>query len=361
MNFFVTFYSPHNPKKTICRMNSTIRTAQFNSETPLGDAYLGSDKKSSFELNKAECVQEKDELMVPSIELLRSMSFSSDAPSMTDATDTENSPIQTDYYPNDPRLPFHFSWVDDGMIGGCSIPSTKMHYRALSDNGVGLIVNVTENPIVPATTEYGCHKINSHEFVNGRYDDIFDDIHPQDDLSVLFLPVRDGEVPTFEQIHRFISEAKKFIRNGKKVVVHCQAGIGRTGIMLASFLIDKYSITASVALSDLRSIRPHSLQFNSFTWSIAPFMNSQEFTWSPNPIQEVFLDMFYDSMYLTSDNAITNSTENEMSDYYRSIIGGLLDTPRSEDKCCFACMKTTHVGPLHVYNGSTHLSKFNKC
>lgn len=26
------------------------------------------------------------------------------------------------YYPTDPRLPWHFSWIDDGMIGGMSCP-----------------------------------------------------------------------------------------------------------------------------------------------------------------------------------------------------------------------------------------------
>ncbi len=46
------------------------------------------------------------------------------------------------------------------------------------------------------------------------------------------------------------------IANNKKVVVHCYAGMGRTNLMLATYLIHHLGIHADQALEEVKSRRP---------------------------------------------------------------------------------------------------------
>src|SRR5438128_5744513 len=49
--------------------------------------------------------------------------------------------------------------------------------------------------------------------------------------------VEDFTAPTLDQVDEFVAFVDSKIGEGKKVLVHCYAGRGRTGTMLAAFLI----------------------------------------------------------------------------------------------------------------------------
>ncbi|NIX58296.1 MAG: protein tyrosine phosphatase, partial [candidate division Zixibacteria bacterium] len=46
------------------------------------------------------------------------------------------------------------------------------------------------------------------------------------------------------------------ITESRKVVVHCYAGMGRTNLMLANYLIHYLGISADEALEEIRNRRP---------------------------------------------------------------------------------------------------------
>ncbi|KAH6568503.1 hypothetical protein BASA50_004755 [Batrachochytrium salamandrivorans] len=207
-------------------------------------------------------------------------------------------------YPQSKDLPWHFSWVDDGMLGGMSAPTDRVHYPALLQEGVGLIVNVTEDHIAPLTRANGnysrngcvqCHFVSSIECDT----DLLCDIKACHGLDSLFIPVHDGCVPSYEQLQVFLTHAREYIAQGLKVVVHCQAGVGRTGVFLAVFIMEKYQCSAQEAIDRLRSERPQSMQFHPDDWYTEPFRLWNSSVFRRNYIQERFIYRYHQDVMET--------------------------------------------------------------
>lgn len=71
------------------------------------------------------------------------------------------------------------------------------------------------------------------------------------------IPLRDGQVPTEAQVHRFL----EIIEHAPgKVYVHCMAGVGRTGAMVAAYLVATGQEDPAGALRRNLSVGPPSLE-----------------------------------------------------------------------------------------------------
>lgn len=73
-------------------------------------------------------------------------------------------------------------------------------------------------------------------------------------FDFLQLPVRDGYTPTREQFQEFLRFMKAQRASDHPVAVHCVAGIGRTGLFLASYDIMQ-GATPEEALLHVRAVR----------------------------------------------------------------------------------------------------------
>ncbi len=85
-------------------------------------------------------------------------------------------------------------------------------------------------------------------------------------FSFLCLPVQDGSAPTLEQANTFVRFVEEQRAAQRPVAVHCEAGLGRTGTMLAVYLIARGD-SAEAAIRRIREVEkvavetPRQIQF----------------------------------------------------------------------------------------------------
>lgn len=129
----------------------------------------------------------------------------------------------------------NFSWLIEGEIAGMAKPaSTVSDFEFLKDNNIDAIVSLSEFPLDKKLVE---------EF----------------GFEVKHIPVRDFEPPRLDQVEDFLKFSKKIRADGKKLVVHCDAGAGRTGTMLACYLVSR-GYDAAKAIEEVRKKRPGSIE-----------------------------------------------------------------------------------------------------
>ena len=79
-------------------------------------------------------------------------------------------------------------------------------------------------------------------------------------IRYLHLPVGDMMAPSVEEIDRFVAFAGGCIEERLPVVVHCRAGMGRTGTMLACYLVGQNIMNPFEAVVEVRRVRPGSIE-----------------------------------------------------------------------------------------------------
>ena len=137
--------------------------------------------------------------------------------------------------------PTNFSWVINNKLAGSGTPMTSEQYRWLIKNNIKSIVTVREFPLPQKWLVDNEKKtiINDYKFVY----------------------VKDYGVPTLEVLDNIVDYINiKITKEKKPLVVHCAAGKGRTGTILAAYLLKQDNISSQEAIKKIRSLRPGSIQ-----------------------------------------------------------------------------------------------------
>ena len=131
------------------------------------------------------------------------------------------------------RCPY---WVRP-RLGGCRLPRPGDE-RRLARMGVTLLVSLVES-----------HELNI-AWPGGERE--FLEAFEEAGIRVRRLPTPDYSAPSLPEALEVLDEAHREIEQGGRVVFHCRGGIGRTGTMLAAYLVLYEGMTLWDALEELR-------------------------------------------------------------------------------------------------------------
>jgi atypical dual specificity phosphatase len=131
--------------------------------------------------------------------------------------------------------PHTFDWVVPEQVGACVNPSVSESAAAeLLTRRIGLLVNLHERPDPP-------------------------DLLAQLGADTVHLPVADSLPPTQDQLARGVAAIGAGVREHKRVAVHCGAGLGRSGTLIAAYLVSQGSAPDD-AIARVREARPGSIE-----------------------------------------------------------------------------------------------------
>jgi atypical dual specificity phosphatase len=147
------------------------------------------------------------------------------------------------------RQPHGFSWIEKPRLAGMARPESAEDLAWLRTQGIDLLVSLTEERL-------------RRDWVN------------EAGLLIIHEPVVDMEAPTQDQLDRCISAIDNALDHNMGVAVHCTAGLGRTGVILACHLVSR-GMAANNAIARIRRLRPGSIETDEQAIAVDEFARRQ--------------------------------------------------------------------------------------
>lgn len=130
--------------------------------------------------------------------------------------------------------PRNFSWIDRPFVAAMAAPDSVEEWHWLRQQGIQVVVSLTEDPPRP-------------DWINDA------------GLLLFHVPMVDMEAPDLADVERCVSAMHRAKAQDIGVAVHCGAGLGRTGVVLACYFVDQGE-SAPAAISRVRRLRPGSIE-----------------------------------------------------------------------------------------------------
>lgn len=128
----------------------------------------------------------------------------------------------------------NFGWLFEKKLAALAYPQSEDAFTLLYQLGIRAMLNLSERPL-PYETPRRLNMHTSH------------------------IPVADFTAPTLDQAKQAVATITKFLERRLPVAVHCLAGLGRTGTILACYLVEN-EMSANNAITIIREERPGSIE-----------------------------------------------------------------------------------------------------
>ena len=109
---------------------------------------------------------------------------------------------------------YQLTWITDDLAVGHA-PMSYADLDRISKQGIDAIVNLC-----------------------AEYCDLYE-IEEKTGFEVYYLPIPDENAPNMDNIEKALNWLDEAIHMGKKILVHCRFGIGRTGTFVTAYLVKK--------------------------------------------------------------------------------------------------------------------------
>lgn len=218
---------------------------------------------------------------------------------------------------------YPLTWVTSRLAVGHA-PMTVAELDSIRNQGIGAIMNL-------------CMEIK--ELVR---------LEEKQGFEVYFLPIRDEGFPDLAELEKALDWLDECIYLGKKVLIHCRFGIGRTGTVVYSYLLRKGYNTRSAA-KKMRGIRsqpteqPQKRFLHQYWKKEKPFKIACEPCLVPEC--KVELESYFDRVQV-----VLNGLESDID-------GNTPRCGRDHCRCCFDAVYMSLAEAVYLQCGvNTHLS-----
>jgi atypical dual specificity phosphatase len=130
--------------------------------------------------------------------------------------------------------PTGFVWVYGGSLAASGYPASKGQIAWLGRKGINSVLSLTEDPLPGSWL--------------------------QKQMNYEHIPMKDHEPPDQESLSAAVARIQSELADGRVVLVHCQAGIGRTMCAIGAYLIKSKGMEAQEAITFLRGIKPGAVE-----------------------------------------------------------------------------------------------------
>ena len=139
----------------------------------------------------------------------------------------------------------------DGGVDEVPLPEVAGRLWLCGKHAIGPDVGALMNRV--AATTVAC-LVQEQELLD-RYPAYVAWLRGNDGSAAIWFPIPDLHAPLVDETRPFVEELVRRLRDGERIVLHCAAGIGRSGTIATCVLLD-LGVPLDEALMTVRANRP---------------------------------------------------------------------------------------------------------